>query len=128
MSDHDHQFDANKVFLGLFIFTALEVLWGYTLNGTPKWFFWGGLMFFALLKGLLILQYFMHFKFEGWIVKGLIAPTPFLVMVIIFALMPDIGANSRMDHEITDMLDPQTGEVVTIGSQDGDAHDDVGGH
>lgn len=111
MSDHEHaEFDANKIFVLLVLATALEVAWGLWMPG-PNWWVWGGLIAIALYKGLYIFQYFMHFKFEGWIVKGLIAPTPILVMVLIFALMPDVGSNSRMDHGLTEMADPKTGEV-----------------
>lgn len=133
MSHDDHpSFNANHVFIALFVFTALEVGWSY-IPGLNKFFLWGGLLFFAFLKGLLIFMYFMHMKFEGWVVKCLIAPTPILVAVVVFTLMPDVAKNSRMDHSITDMVDPTTGEIVTIGSRDGaldEEHgaEDGGGH
>ena len=111
MSDQAHvEFNANRIFIILFVATALEVAWAELMPG-PEWWVWGGLISIALYKGVLIFQYFMHFKFEGWIVKALIAPTPILVMVLVFALMPDVGNNSRMDYGLTEMANPVTGEV-----------------
>lgn len=114
MSSDDHYgFSANKIFIWLFIYTAAEVGWGY-LGHTfewPKLIWWGGLVFFALLKGFLILAYFMHFKFEGWIVKGLIAPTPILIVVVLAATSPDVSYNDKLDHHIGAMYVPEEGRV-----------------
>jgi caa(3)-type oxidase subunit IV len=117
MSDNEHPgFDATKIFLALLVLTLVEVGWSFLpLN---KFFLWSGLLSMAFMKGALIFMYFMHIKFEGWIVKCLIAPTPVLVMVVIFACMPDVGANKRMDHNLTDMADPVTGQIIQLGSQD----------
>jgi caa(3)-type oxidase subunit IV len=128
MSDHAHaEFDANKIFVALIILTAVEVAWGLFMPG-PEWFVWGGLIGMALWKGFLIFSYFMHFKFEGWIVKGLILPTPFLMMVVVFAIMPDVAMNSRMDYELTEMLDPDTGEIVGLGAHHPDHDEQAGEH
>ncbi len=123
MSDDKH-FNAEKIFGGLFVFTALEVLWGYAFG---KWFvpegehgnkvlLWGGLLVFALLKGWLIAVYFMHLKFEGWVVKALILPTPFLVLVIFGYVMPDVAKpisdGAPLVHPIGSRVDPATGQVV----------------
>jgi hypothetical protein len=75
--EHDSKhFSAEKIFGGLILFTSLEVAWG--LAGKHMHFnrpmLWGGLLFFAFLKGWLIAVYFMHLKFEGWVVKSLILP------------------------------------------------------
>ena len=118
MSEHEHPgFDATKIFIALLVLTMVEVGWSF-LPGMSKFFLWGGLLTMAFMKGFLIFTYFMHMKFEGWIVKVLIAPTPFLILVVIFALMPDIGANKRMDHHLTDMADPVTGQIIELGSRD----------
>lgn len=122
MSDHEHPgFDATKIFIALLVLTLVEVGWSF-LPFDGKFFLWGGLLTMAFMKGFLIFSYFMHMKFEGWLVKVLIAPTPFLILVVIFALMPDIGSNSRMDHNLTDMADPETGLIIELGSRDGE-HD-----
>ncbi len=113
--DHDKHFNAEKVFAGLFVFTMFEVAWGYAGHhfGWNKPMLWGGLLFFAFLKGWLIAVYFMHLKFEGWVVKTLILPTPFLIMVIFGYVMPDVADDeSNLVHPVGAMLDPATGEVI----------------
>ncbi len=122
MSD-DHQFSADKIFGFLFLYTALEVAWG-TLFDFPRWAIWGGLLIFAFLKGYLIFTWFMHMKFEGWVVKGLVAPTIPLVAIVLFANMPDTSYNDNMLHNIGDQLDTKTGEVVGLsaGSHAEDEH------
>ncbi len=113
MSDHK-QFSAEKIFGGLFILTALEIGWGYAGYGFDwgRLMLWGGLLFFAFWKAWLIAVYFMHLKFEGWVVKSLILPTPFLIMVIMGYLIPDVaGDEAPMVHPIGSMFDPDTGEV-----------------
>lgn len=107
MSDDHKEFNAEKIFLWLFIFTAVEVGYGYVGDalGFGRVLLWGGLGFFAFLKGYLILTYFMHFKYEGWIIKGLIVPTPFLIAYMMTILRPDVGANNRMDFPVGSQLD-----------------------
>jgi len=121
MSQHEHEehgamhFSVNKVFAGLFVFTVLEVAWGLAGKhfGWNRPMLWGGLLFFAFLKGWLIAVYFMHLKFEGWVVKSLILPTPFLVMVIFGYVMPDVANHEgRLVHPVGSELDPKTGLVV----------------
>ena len=118
-TEHDsHEgmhFSPNKVFYGLFLFTILEVGWG--LAGKHfAWnrpMLWGGLLFFASLKGWLIAVYFMHLKFEGWVVKSLILPTPFLIMVIFGYVMPDVAnKKGRLIHPVGSELDPKSGLVI----------------
>jgi caa(3)-type oxidase subunit IV len=108
-------FSANKVFLYLFLFTILEVGWGLAGKhfGWNRPMLWGGLLFFAFLKGWLIAVYFMHLKFEGWVVKSLILPTPFLIMVIFGYVMPDVADDeSRLVHPVGSEVDPATGRVI----------------
>src|SRR5512134_1934688 len=115
-SDHSEKhFSAEKIFLALFVLTALEVGWGY-LGHHGEWgklMLWGGLLFFAFWKGWFIAVYFMHLKFEGWVVKSLILPTPFLIMVIFGYVMPDVAdGESNLVHPIGSELDPKTGQVI----------------
>jgi hypothetical protein len=73
---------------------------------------WGGLLFFAFWKGWFIAVYFMHLKFEGWVVKSLILPTPFLIMVIMGYVMNDVAnKEAPLQHPVGSMLDPATGIV-----------------
>ncbi len=103
MSD-DHNFSANKIFAYLFLYTGLEVFWGTALD-LPRWALWGGLLICAFLKGYLIFTWFMHMKFEGWVVKGLVAPTIPLVAIILFANMPDTSFNEDLLYPIGSQLE-----------------------
>ena len=118
-SDHGHAtFSANKIFVTLFILTALEVAWGaFLFKHSPHIVKWGGLIIFAFWKGILIYTYFMHMKFEGWIVKCLIAPTPVLIAIVIFALMPDVSNNSHLVYPVGSQIDKSgthPGKVVGL--------------
>lgn len=113
---HDHEglgYSVLKIFVILFVLTALEVFWGLGMRGFGRFVLWGGLMAFALAKGLLIFMYFMHMKFERFIVWSLIVPTPMLVLVILTALMPDLSFNDVRDHPNTHMLGAD-GRVVDV--------------
>ena len=109
-------FSANKIFGILFVLTAIEVGWSLAFREQPHWIKWGGLLVCAYFKGMLIYMYFMHMKFEGWIVKALIAPTPFLIAVVVFALMPDVAHNKHLLNPVGSQLDKfspaATGRVV----------------
>ncbi|MFN0244223.1 MAG: cytochrome C oxidase subunit IV family protein [Planctomycetota bacterium] len=122
-------FNANKIFITLFILTAVEVAWSLVFAHQPHWLKWGGLLVFAFWKGILIYSYFMHMKFEGWLVKALIAPTPILIAIVIFALMPDISLNSKLVYPVGSQLDKtghQPGKVVDMhdapGTKPGGGH------
>ncbi|MEX1024586.1 MAG: cytochrome C oxidase subunit IV family protein [Planctomycetota bacterium] len=112
----DKHFNANKVFIGLIILTAVEVAYG-VIGGRnyldlPKGLLWGGLIFMAIWKALLIAWYFMHLKFEGWIVKGLILPTPFLIAVIFGYVLPDLADDeSNLVYPIGSMVEAKSGAV-----------------
>ena len=115
---HDSQphFSANKIFVTLFILTAAEVVWGaFLFKHSPHLVKWGGLIVFAFWKGILIYTYFMHMKFEGWIVKSLMIPTPFLIAIVVFALMPDVSHNDRLVYPVGSQVDKSNahpGKVV----------------
>ena len=99
-----------RIWVILFSLTAAEVLWGMFLRPPtfPRWLLWGGLLVFALLKGAYILMYFMHMKYEKFIVWSLILPTPFLIAVVLFALMPDVAYKD-------DLRDFPVGETLVEG-------------
>jgi caa(3)-type oxidase subunit IV len=99
-----------RIFWVLFVLTAIEVAWGMFLR-EPRWFLWSGLLVCALIKGLLIFMYFMHMRFERFIVWSLIVPTPLLVAIVLFANMPDASFNDQRDYPVGYEID-QTGEVV----------------
>ena len=115
MSNHEeHGFNSTRIFLILLAATAIEVflsvVWGWIDRPAEyKYLYWAGLAAFAFWKGLLIYSYFMHMKFEGWIVKGLIVPTPILIIVVLAALTPDIATNHKLVAPIGYMQNPETG-------------------
>ena len=111
MSD-DHEFSANKIFAYLIFYTAVEVLWGMFFPRDIQWALWGGLLLCAFLKGYLIFTWFMHMKFEGWIVKGVVLPTIPLIAILLFANMPDSSFNDDLLHNIGDQLEPAPGAAV----------------
>jgi cytochrome c oxidase subunit 4 len=121
--EHDHghaahgamHFSAERVFCFLFVLTMLEVGWGLAGKhfGWNRAMLWGGLLFFAGYKGWLIAVYFMHLKFEGWVVKSLVLPTPFLIMVIFGYVMPDVAdKETRLIHPVGSEVDPSSGRVI----------------
>ena len=113
----DHGFNANKIFIVLFVLTAVEVGWSIAFKHSPHWIKWGGLCVFAFWKGLLIYTYFMHMKFEGWVVKALVAPTPLLIAILVFALMPDVSYNDQLVYPVGSQLDRatvRTGQVTGL--------------
>lgn len=108
-------FSANKIFITLFVLTLVEVSWGLGFKQSPHWIKWSGLIIFASWKGILIYTYFMHMKFEGWIVKALMVPTPILIAIVVFALMPDVSHNERLVYPVGSQVDKSNthpGKVV----------------
>jgi len=125
-----HGFNTNKVFLLLLGLTLAEVLWSFA--PFPRWAVWGGLLCFAYAKGYFIFNFFMHMKFEGWIVKGLLVPTLPLMCIVVFANMPDTSRNALLVHELTQQMDPEHGKIVELDQTQRaiDSHDikEAGGH
>ena len=106
----DLGYSVTRIFWTLFALTAIEVAWGMFLRD-PRWLLWCGLLICALIKGLLIFMYFMHMRFERYIVWSLIGPTPVLVAIVLFANMPDTSFNENRDHPVGYLID-QSGNVV----------------
>lgn len=121
-------FNPDKVFIWLFIFTAAEVGYGMAFAGMNKLFLWSGLGFFAFLKGWLIMVYFMHLKFEGWVVKSMLIPTLLLMGVIWGYVSPDVAHSNIIDHPIGSMYDNASGDVISDLSHWDPDHGDEEGH
>ena len=114
MTEDEKHFNAEKIFLWLLVLTVLEVGYGFAgarfdWNRLPLW---SGLGFFAFFKGWLIAVYFMHLRFEGWVVKSLMLPTPLLILVIYGFISPDISRSKVLDHPIGAQYDSTTGAIV----------------
>ena len=100
-----------RIFIVLFVLTAIEVVWGMFFRD-PRWLLWFGLITCMVIKGLLIFMYFMHMRFERFIVWSLVVPTPALVAIVVCALLPDVAFNDdHRDHPVGYLID-KTGEVV----------------
>jgi len=112
MSD-TNEISSTKVLILLAILTAVEVAWAVVMP-IPVWAIRLGLVVLALWKGYLIFMFFMHMKFEGWIVKGLMLPTVPLMLIVVFANMPDTSYNDKLVYPIGSMANPETGEVQEL--------------
>ena len=126
MSD-SHAMDSKKVLILLAILTAVEVGWAVLLP-IPVWAIRAGLVALALWKGYLIFMFFMHMKFEGWILKGLMLPTVPLMFIVVLANMPDTSYNDNLIYPIGSMVSPDGGEVHEIKDIASGAHSEEEGH
>ena len=79
-----------KVFGALLVLTILEYCYAKYLNLSFLTLVFG-LMCLAIVKASLVGWYFMHLKFEGRWVYLMLVPAGFLMLVVLFALYPDIG-------------------------------------
>jgi len=113
-------YSIGKIFAVLFALTALEVAWGMWFR-EPRWFLWSGLLICALVKGGLIFCYFMHMRFERWLIWSLILPTPLLVIVIFGYVTPDVSFNARRDYPNGSMMD-SNGKLVMMSERIDEAH------
>jgi cytochrome c oxidase subunit 4 len=94
---HSSESDYMKIFFALAILTALEL--GCTLLPVAKIAFILLLMILAVTKAGLVGAYFMHLKFEGLWKYVLLVPPALLAVVLIFALMPDVGGTGAWPHD-----------------------------
>jgi len=114
-------YSIGKIFITLFVLTAVEVAWGMFFRD-PRWLLWSGLLICALLKGLLIFMYFMHMKFERWLVWSLILPTPLLMVVFFGYITKDVAFNENRDYA-NGMMMNHTGHIVPMSEMKSDAHE-----
>jgi caa(3)-type oxidase subunit IV len=87
---HHPQPNYMRVFYALIVLTAIELMVSAVLSGAR------GVMIFTLIvlavaKAVLVALYFMHLKFEGRWKHIAVIPPLILAMILVFALMPDIG-------------------------------------
>jgi cytochrome c oxidase subunit 4 len=83
-----------KVFLGLFVLTVIEYFYARVFKDYFTLLI-GGLLFWAIIKAAMVGWYFMHLKFEGKWIYVLLIPTSFLVLVLVFALIPDMTVKTN---------------------------------
>ncbi|MCB9913813.1 MAG: cytochrome C oxidase subunit IV family protein [Planctomycetes bacterium] len=116
MSGDHNTFNATRVLILLAVLTAVEVGWALVHEplGIGIWPMRLGLIFLAIWKGYLIFMFFMHMKFEGWILKGLMVPTLPLMCIVVFANMPDTSFNDKIVYPIGSMASSDGAEVVEL--------------
>jgi len=120
MGKHGLGYSIGKIFTALFVLTAIEVAWGMFFRD-PRWFLWSGLLICAMIKGLLIFMYFMHMKFERWLVWSLILPTPLLMLVFFGYITKDVSFNDNRDYPNGMMMNHE-GRVVPMSEMKSEAH------
>ena len=101
-----------KVFWALLVLTILEYLYARFL---PLGFaaLVSGLTVLAITKAFLVGWYFMHLKFEGRWVYGMLIPASILAMILTFALVPDLAM-----QPVTD-VNPDVEEVSATPAEPG---------
>lgn len=95
-----------RVWLALAVFTAIEYVYAHLFKDAFTALV-VGLMTWAIIKAALVGWYFMHLKFEGRWVYYMLIPAAFLVGVLVFALMPDIGT-------LHEPLEPESEASISI--------------
>jgi len=99
---HSTEGDYMKIFFALFMLTAAEL--GCTQIPLPKLIFIVVLIALAIFKAALVGMFFMHLKFEGRWKHILLVPPCILAVVLIFALMPDVGRTGAWPHDVPGRL------------------------
>ena len=79
-----------KVWAALAVFTAIEYFWAHIFKDSFGVLL-AGLLFWAIIKASMVGWYFMHLKFEGNWVYGMLIPAAFLAVVLTTALIPDVA-------------------------------------
>ena len=91
-----------KVWFALLVLTIIEYFYAMIFTNSFATLVLG-LMFVAVIKAGLVGWYFMHLKYEGNWVYGMLVPAGILACVLVFLLIPDIamslGAESTADEE-----------------------------
>ncbi len=78
-----------KVLAGLTFFTILEIIWALPSVGLGRGLLIGGLAIMAAIKAAMVGLYYMHLKWEGKVIWGVIAFPIVLVIVMISGLLWD---------------------------------------
>ncbi len=120
-------YSVGKIWITLLVLTAIEVAWAMPpFIREHRGMLWSGLLLCALVKGGLIFMYFMHMRFERWLVWSLIVPTPLLIVVIFGYVSPDLSFNAQRDYPNGMMRDSQ-GRVVSVKERIHAAHGHAAG-
>ncbi len=84
------------VWAGLAVLTAVEYYYASIFKNVFL-ILLIGLLILAIVKAAMVGWYFMHLKFEGKWVYGLIVPAFVLATILVLALMPDMTLKENAD-------------------------------
>lgn len=107
-----------KVFAWLTFLTAIEYFWAHwfkdALTGLIV-----GLLFYAIVKAGMVGWYFMHLKFEGKWVYGMLIPAGIFAVILTMALIPDVAMQPETEENPNEdvtvqRLAPRSGPTVLL--------------
>ena len=85
-----HTAQYKRIFLVLLLLTIAEYFYAKIFAHHTLLVLVLGLMSMAIIKATLVGLYFMHLKFEGKWVYGMLVPAGILALILTFALFPDV--------------------------------------
>ena len=85
-ADHEHP-PYYKVLAWLTFLTIAEIIWA--VAGFPRGMLIGGLAVMAAIKAFMVALYYMHLKYEGKVLWGVILFPCLLVLIMICGFLPD---------------------------------------
>lgn len=95
-----HKINYLLIFYALIVLTVVTVVVAFK-RFENEWLNVGLALLVASVKGTLVARYFMHLKFEGRLIKLTLFFPLLLCVILIAALIPDVGLGRR-----TSMNDP----------------------
>ena len=118
MAVESHNAQYIRIFWVLAVFTACEYFYAKIFAHHSFLVLVLGLMTMAIIKATLVGLYFMHLKFEGKWVYGMLVPAGILALILTFALFPDVAmqpiTEENPDLEGIESTPVQPGAAVSI--------------
>jgi cytochrome c oxidase subunit 4 len=118
MAVESHTAQYKRIFWVLAVFTACEYFYAKIFADHSFLVLVLGLMTMAIFKATLVGLYFMHLKFEGKWVYGMLVPAGILALILTFALAPDVAmqpiTEENPDLEGIESTPVQPGAAVSI--------------
>src|SRR5262249_3677518 len=108
-----------KVWAALAVFTAVEYFWAHIFKDDFAVLL-GGLLFWAIIKASMVGWYFMHLKFEGNWVYGMLIPAGCLAVILTCTLIPDVTMAPTGDESAEE---PESTTVSMLGPAPLTPHD-----
>ena len=103
-----HKINYLLIFYALIVLTVITVVIA-TQRFENEWMNIGLALLVASIKALLVARYFMHLKFEGRLIRATLIFPLFLCVVMIAALIPDIGKGRS--NSFNDVAKDYSGEI-----------------